>query len=287
MATMPIRTTDTATAWSPDITEFAAADVIPTALILECSTQGGTVNGDAPSVRVGYLDDDEAQFTAEGAAIPEAEPTLAEKVIHTAKVTQLIRISQEQYDQDGTGEQLATSVARAIARRANQAFVAEAAPVTPAVAPVAGLLYIAGLIDGGALDTNLDGLVDILAELQGNRSNPSHILLGVNAWREVRKWKQGTAAGNMPLLGAGADDITPRLLSLPVIVDVALPSDAGLVLDRSAIVSAVGPIRVATSEHQYFNSESVALRASWRFGHTVVRPERCAKFTIADAGAGG
>jgi HK97 family phage major capsid protein len=85
----------------------------------------------------------------------------------------------------------------------------------------------------------------------------------------------------MSLLGAGTTDAVPMLLSLPVIVDPAVPDYSGLVVDQRAVVSAVGQVKVATSEHQYFSSDSILLRATWRFGHVVVRPNRLGVFTIA------
>jgi hypothetical protein len=124
-------TTNSAKAWAPDQYAFAPTDVIPDALILQCSTQSGVVEGDAPSVRVAYVDDDEAQFTAEGDDIPEGEPTLSEVLVYTAKVTQLVRLSNEQYAQAGTADQLASSVARAVTRRADLAFVARRHPPRP------------------------------------------------------------------------------------------------------------------------------------------------------------
>jgi len=38
---------------------------------------------------------------------------------------------------------------------------------------------------------------------------------------------------------------------------------ACVVVDQSAIVSAVGQVKVATSEHQYFNSDIVLVGATW------------------------
>ena len=75
------------------------------------------------------------------------------------------------------------------------------------------------------------------------------------------------------------------LLSVPVVVDRAVPDYSGVVIDRNAIVSAVGQVMVATSAHQYFSSDSVLLRATWRTGHQVVRPERIGVFTIAGGGS--
>ena len=71
------------------------------------------------------------------------------------------------------------------------------------------------------------------------------------------------------------------LLDLPVLVSSALTAGTGMVVDKSAIVSAVGQVMVAQSEHAYFSSDSIAVRCTWRFGQNIVRPERIGKFTIA------
>ena len=65
----------------------------------------------------------------------------------------------------------------------------------------------------------------------------------------------------------------------------AVPDLTGIVVDRNAIVSAVGSVMVATSEHQYVSSDSVGLRATWRIGYVVVRPDRIGTFTIAGGGS--
>jgi HK97 family phage major capsid protein len=266
-------------AWAPDVTAFAPTDAVPDALILKCSTVSGEIDGDEPALRVAYVDDDDAQFTAEGDEIPEGEPVLAEVLVHTAKVTQLVRLSNEQWGQTNTAAQLSQSVSRAVTRRANEAFVAEPVPTPPAVAPVAGLVNVAGVVDGDDVSGSLDGLVDLIAALQDNNATPTHILLDPLGWAELRKMKTGTDF-NSSLLGAGTTDATPMLLSLPVIVDASVPDYSGVVVDQSAVVSAVGQVKVATSEHQYFSTDSVLLRATWRFGHVVVRPDRLGLFTI-------
>lgn len=276
-------TTNSAAAWRPDVYTFAPADAVPEALYVQCSTVSGSIEGDAPSVRVAYVTDDEATFTAEGSPIDEAQPGLSEVLVHTSKVTQLVRLSNEQYKQTSTAAQLSQSVSRAITRRADIAFVAEPAP-SPGVAPVAGLLNTASIVDGGEVSGSLDGLVDLIAQLQVNLSIPSHVLLDPLGWAAFRKLKTGEAY-NSTLLGAGTTDAQTLLLSLPVIVNVALPAYTGLVIDRNAVVSAVGPVNVATSSDVYFDSDSVGLRATWRVGHAVVRPDRIGKFTIAGSGS--
>ncbi|XTP33130.1 phage major capsid protein [Mycobacterium sp. TJFP1] len=267
-------------AWRPDQFAFAAADVIPDALIIQCSTKAGVIEGDQPVVRVAWIDDAAAEFVAEGTEIPESEPALSEVLVATGKVSQLVRLSREQWVQEGTSSQLAQSVARAVTRRADVAFVQQIAPTPPALGPSTGLLNVDGVVDGGEIIGSLDALVDLLATLQTNLSNPSHILLSPTAWAEFRKLKVGGVETNSSLIGAGTTDAQQLLLSLPVLVNVAMPPYTGMVLDRSAIVSAYGTVNVANSEHQYFSSDSVACRCTFRMGQNVVRPNRIARFII-------
>lgn len=279
-----ITTNNSGRAWAPDVYTFAPADAVPDALILQCSTVSGEVDGDAPSVRVAYVDDDLAIFVAEGSEIPEGDPALAEVLVHTAKVSQLVRLSNEQWNQNNVASQLSASVSRAITRRADVAFVAEPAPVGPAVAPMAGLVNVAGIVEGDQVAGSLDALIDLVAQLQDNLATPSAILVDPLGWGELRKFKVADSY-NQNLLGAGTSDAQQLLLSLPVIVNPAVPDYTGVVVDRTAVVSAVGPVKVANSEHAVFASDSVLLRATWRFGQAVVRPERLGTFTIATAGS--
>lgn len=271
-------------AWRPDAYAFSPTDVIPEALLLQCSTKAGEVDGDQPVVRVAYCDDDTAEFIAEGAEVPESEPSLSEVLVATGRVSQLVRLSAEQYGQSGTAEQLAASVARSIVRRADLAFISELAPTPPALAPAPGLLNVDDIVQGDPVSESLDALVDLVAQLQSNLSTPTHILLDPLGWSEFRKLKVGTDY-NSALLGAGTSDAEQRLLSLPVIVSNALPNYSGLVIDSSAVVSAYGELVVKTSFDQYFSSNSVGVLAYWRCGHNVVRPERIGSFTVAHPGS--
>lgn len=266
-------------AWSPDLSEFAPADVIPDALILQTATIGGSIEGDAPTVRVAFVDDATATFTAEGATIAESAPVLDEVLVNTGKLTQLVRISREQWVQDGTSTQLSDSVRRAVIKAANAAYLTQVAPTSPAVTPPAGLLNITGIEDGGAIATNIDELIDLIALLEGNGGTPSAIIAAPTAWASLRKLKTGTGSAQS-LLGAGTSDSERRLLDLPVFVTSAMSANSGLVVDRSAIAAAVGQVQVASSEHLYFNSDSIALRCTWRIGWNLVHPDRIGKFTV-------
>jgi len=159
------------------------------------------------------------------------------------------------------------------------------APTPPALGPSTGLEHIAGTVDGGEISDSLDGLIDLVAELQENGSAPSQILMSPTAWAAFRKLKVGGTDTNQSLIGAGTQDAASLLLSLPVIVSVAVPALSGFVIDKTAVVSAYGEVQVNTSDHQYFSSDSVAVRCTWRVGHNVVRPNRLGRFTIAGGGS--
>ncbi|MBB3604531.1 hypothetical protein FHT40_004209 [Mycolicibacterium sp. BK556] len=155
---------------------------------------------------------------------------------------------------------------------------------------------------GSRAQGSLDNLFDFAEGLPGDAVGPGvncrhvrnlyvrrcglgdHILVDPLGWGELRKLKTASSY-NSSLIGAGTTDAARMLLSLPVIVDPAVTDYTGLVIDKRAIVSAVGPVKIATSEHQYFSSDSVLLRATWRFGHVVVRPERLGKFAITPEGS--
>lgn len=260
MATETTKTS--AKAWSPDITAFAPSEAIPDALVLQTSTVVGRIEGDEPAVRVAYVDDADADFVAEGAEIPEDDPALSEVLVHTGKVAQLVRLSREQYAQAQTPQMLAESVRRAVTKRANLAYIAQAAPTAPAVTPPAGLVNVAGIEEGDAVASDLDALVDLIATLESNGATPSHILVDPIAWASLRKFKTGTGSAQT-LLGAGTTDATKSLLDLPVMVTSALASGTGLVIDRSAIVSAVGDVQLATSSDVYFASDSIGIRCTF------------------------
>ncbi|KHO21819.1 phage major capsid protein [Mycolicibacterium setense] len=282
-----LKTTTSAYPWRPDVSVFHPADVVPEALILQCSTISGAIEGDAPSVRVAYVDDDEATFVAESVAIPEAEPALAEVTVFTGKISQLVRISREQYfnHQEGTPEQLALSVSRALVKKADHAFVNQAAPTPPAVQPAAGLLHIDGIVDGGEIIGSLDALVDLQAQLQANGGTPTHIVVDPLGWAALRKLKVDDAGSNASLIGAGTTDAVPMLLSLPVLVNSNVPAYSGLIVDKAAVVSAVGDVLVSVTVDRYFETDDVGLKATWRIGQNIVRPDRVGAFSVDDGGS--
>ncbi|ETZ54629.1 phage major capsid protein [Mycobacterium avium subsp. hominissuis] len=281
-----ITTTTTDFPWRPDTTSFAPVDAVPSALILQTSTVAGVVNGDEPAVRVAYVADSaDADYVAEGAEFTDSEPDLDEVIIKTRKIGRLVKVSREQYYNQQTAPQLAASVARDLVRRADAAYLGDSTGAS------IGLLHNTAVVDGGNVDADLDVLIDLVAELEQNGAVPSHILVDPASWASLRKLKVAES-WNATLLGASTEDATARLLSLPILRSRFVPAHTGIVVDATQVVSAVGPVEIAVSEHAAFTSDSVLLRAGWRIGWQVIeRPSpangpRVGRFTVGvDAGS--
>lgn len=278
---MTALTTNSAGAWSPDIQAFTPADVIPDALVFKGSTVVTTeLEGDAPVARIPWVDDASASFVAEGDPIEESDPTLAEVVVPTAKVSQLIRVSREQWTQDSTAGLLSTSAARAVTRAANTAFISQAAPVSPQITPPTGIGLVPGIITGDTITDNLDPLANLIAQIEANGGQPAIIFADPLAWGGLRTLKLADSS-NAALLGAGTEDQAKRLLGVEVVTSPAVPVGKLLVVDPLAVASAVGNIQVATSEHAYFAADSIGLRVTWRLGWAVQHANRIGVVSVA------
>jgi len=274
---MTLTTPTTGNAWSPDVYKFAPADVVPQALILNTATVAGDINGDEPSLHVGFVTDAEsAAYVAEGDEITDSEPNLDEVEVKTKKISRLVNLSNEQFSQPQTPAQVAASVARDLVRKADASYLGDTSPV--------GLLHAPNVVDGGAVGADLDVLIDLVAQLETNGAIPTAIVLDPLGWAEFRKLKVADTY-NQSLLGAGTTDAQTLVLSLPVLRSRFIPPYSGLVVDRNAIAAAVGPVKIAQSEHALFSSDAVQIRATWRIGWNPVRPDRIGRFTIGSSGS--
>lgn len=279
---MALSTPTSPVSWRPDqVAAINASDAIPDALITTITTKVGEISGDAPAVRVPATPDDQAAIVPEGSAIAESTPALAEVVLFTQKLGWLTRVTAEQFHQDGTAERLALVAARAIQTTADQFVLTNPAPANGAVG-VTGLLNIPGIVAGAQINGNLDPLVDLLAQLATNRARPSHIVLAPTAWAALRKIKTATTS-NQALLGAGVSDAAQQLLDVPVIINPAMPTLTGLVIDDTDAISAYSDVEVAQSADIYFASDSIALRTTFRLGATLIHPNRHGTFTVKAA----
>ncbi|MCL1869770.1 MAG: phage major capsid protein [Promicromonosporaceae bacterium] len=248
-----ITTGNSAASWSPDVNTFAPDTIVPEALITQTSTRVAQVDGDSQFVRAAFIRDGVAGFVPEGDEIEIDNPELDEVVIATGKVAKLARLSNEQYHQSATAPMIARSFGRSLTAAADAAYIAAPNPAAPALTPPGGLLNASGIVDGGVIDGNLDALVAGIAEVEGNLAQPTHIVASPEAWGRLRQLRVGTDY-NATLLGAGTEDAARVLLGLPVLVSPFITGSTLMVLDKSAIVSAIGDVRVAVSEHALFNA---------------------------------
>ena len=196
-------------------------------------------------------------------------------MVRTKKIRRLVNLSSEQFRQELTAEQVSQSVARDLTRKADASYIGD-------VSNPVGLINIPGTVSGGnvfdSLDS-LDSLIELIATLESNGATPSAIVLDPHGWASYRTMKIGTNY-NATLLGAGTEDAVPMLLNLPVLRSRFIPAYTGLVIDSAAVVSAVGPVQVAVSEYALFSRDAVQLRAAWRIGWGLTRPQWLGKFSL-------
>lgn len=271
-------TPDAVKALAMDVRGVAPKDIIPEALIIAATTKAGVVEGDAPAVLVPYVsfDPDDIPFVPEGDVIPEQEPDDTQVAIHTGKVGLIVPVSREQWGQDDAAALISDAAREALVRKANRAFLTQAAPTPPATNPPAGVLNQSVTAGTGDLVTagNLDALVDALAIVEADGGAASHILANPLAWARLSKLKM-TDTSAQSLLGNEAQAKPQRqLLGVPVTVDRDVPGNQLVVLDKRAVLSAYGQVLVATSTDYLFNQDSVALRVTFRFGAVVAKPTR-------------
>ena len=268
-------------AWRPDVQGFVPTDVIPDAIILQASTVAGRIEGDQPMLRVPYVDDAAATFVAEGAAIPEADPALSEAVVATGKISQLVRLSREQYTQTGTANLLSESVRRAIVTKANAAFLTQAAPTGGAVTPPAGVSLISGIVSGGAVADDLDVLVDLIATLEGNGAMPSLIIIDQGRLGQVEQVQEPgrLRPGAARCRGRGRRAQAPRPAGDRVLVHdrrQRLGRRQGRRRQRGR------PGQRRHLERRVLDGSSIGLRCTWRIGWNAVHANRIGKFTVTN-----
>lgn len=278
---MALNTDTSRIAWSPDlISSFDADDLVPDALILTAASYAGSVEGDAPSVRVPYVSADATAATvAEGATISASDPTLDEIVVSTDMVAQLVKVSRGQINQDGAAERIARSMARAVTKKADDLFLNNASAPT-------GLLNTSGLATagdlGGSTDPNVFAAYDAVGAIEDDGGTPTHVLFNPKDWATISKIPE--TSGSAKSIMADVHDASQRSLAgVPVVVSNHVSQGAALMLDKSEIVAAYGQLQLARSDDFYFDSNSVGLRLTFRLGWTVARVNRLQKLTIASA----
>lgn len=282
----------------PDQT-FIASEVLPDALIYQLATMAGSIEGDAPVVRVPYVaEDPTVGFVREGDEIGVTDPKMDEVLVRTAKLAHITRQTNESAAYADASNMLAASMSRAMTVKANRAFLGNAG--TPAVdledraaafEPV-GLLNTPGLTESDTYalwiqddaSGRLDSIVNMMATVEANGGTPTHITTDPQTWAWLAT-RTTSAESNVPLLGAPGQQTARQLFGLPVIVTNAMSKRGLLITDRSNIVAADSALQLATSSEHFFGSDSLARRATWRLGWNMVHVDRTAFLEVSTATA--
>jgi HK97 family phage major capsid protein len=277
--TTPIFTTPEAVeSLRPDIHQFPPEDLLPDALIITATTKVGVVAGDAPVVRCPFIDVDNVEFVPEGAEIGVAPIDSKEAVIATGALAVVTVVSVDQYQQTGVGGLLANELRRAMTQKADAALISQAAPTAPAITPPPGLLNQPHAT-GGTVEDDLDAVVDGIAAVEADGGKVDLIIASPQSWAAVSKLKTAEDS-NESLLGPAGVAAERVLLSVPVVVNAAMPADGLLLLEKRSVLSAYGVLELANSEHSNFRRRAVETRLWWRVGAVIARPERVVELDV-------
>lgn len=249
--------------FSVDVKGFEPQATLPDLLLPKMSVVAGTVEGDAPSLVVPFLDPT-ADLYAEGAEIAESEDVFSEVEIKTHKTATLVTVSNE-LKRNASDSGLPDSMLAAVTNRANAAFLGNAGDP-------AGILNDASITDGGTLGADLDSVYAALWGIAESGVNADYIAAAPSAMAALSALKTGTGS-NQSLV---AD---PVLAGLPVIVTAAMPANSIVVGSKSAVVSALGDLLLAQSDHHAFSRDGHSYRVTLRSGWKLARPDRLVKIS--------
>jgi HK97 family phage major capsid protein len=254
-------TTAAGQGWAPNVVStIPLDDALPDSFLVLHTTFAGTVEGDAPTVRVPFVGaDPTASTVAEAATIPLSDVTLDELVISTKKSAVLTKLSNELAAQAGAKERIALSLQRALTKKANADYVASLIEESD------------GFVDAGELGNNLDAFVDALADIEANGGEATHIVMNADAWKTISKIKVATGS-NQALVAAR------EILGIPVALHAS--ADAIYVTSKADLGSAYSPLRIMASLDRYMDEDALGYRGTVRFGVKPARPNRHAKITL-------
>lgn len=268
-------TTAAGSGWAPDqVSAFGADDMLGTALIINAATKAGNVEGDSPKVIVPYVSaDPNSAIVDEGAAITEDDGTLDQVEISTYKVATLTKVSRELVAQPGAAERIALSLRRSVTAKADNVFLSNASAPT-------GLLKVTGVDNAGTIGDDAFAAYDAVAAIEDDGGQATNLLVNPADWATLSKIPE-TSGSNKSALTDLHDASQRSLAGVPVTVHSAVTQGTALMLDRSEVVAAYGQLELARSEHVYFASDAVGIRATWRIGFEVVRTARLQLLTVS------
>lgn len=224
-------------------------------------------------------------FVAEGAELPQGEPVVNEATLTPHKIAAMTVLSSElaEDSEPEAANLIGQSIARSIRLKLDQAFLLAASGGLPSP----GLLTGSNFTDGGALGDNLDGLSDAITMVEAASGKADVIVMSPTTWGRLSKLKVLATDSNQPLLGVdgGANAAQQRtLFGVAVHVDHAVAADVVGVWDSSAVATAMRrDVRVESDASRYFDTDSVAVRATLRADWKVLDPARVVRLDASTA----
>jgi HK97 family phage major capsid protein len=262
----------------PDAT-FVPGEVIPEALILNLGTPAGTVEGDAPVVRVPYVaEDPTTEYVAEAEEGTFSEPDLDELTISTKKLMTLSRSSREASLSNVSAQLLASSMGRSMIRKANASFINDTEPTR------LGLANTEGITTLGHTGANLDMIIEAMTGIEVSGGQATDIVTDPLTWASLMKLKAGEGS-NVPLIGNPGQVNERSLFNCAVHVSPDVAQGTLLVVDSNTVLTVTGQLETAISSDVYFTSDRIVRRLTWRIGWKVADPNKIVKITFDEPAA--
>mgnify|MGYP003251759865 CR=1 FL=1 len=282
IAAQMFKTTATKAAFA-DTNMLPPEEVIREAIALNpyCATPTVTINGDAPRVRIPYVETDPtAGVVAEGAEITQTSAALNEIEIATHKVALTIPMTNESLTYTDATQLVSTSAANAVTNRVDAMFLSAAADGTAGTP--AGLAQLDGLTTETVTDLkDLAPILNVLSKITDHGGEPSALVMRYSVWARLMAL---TAKDGRPLI---APDVTssaePRLFNVPVIFSSYAAADTVLALSAKDVFVSVSQVEAAVSKDALFTYDSSVMRLVMRFGYGLAHPERLGKVVLPAA----
>ena len=282
IAAQMFKTTATKAAFA-DTNMLPPEEVIREAIALNpyCATPTVTINGDAPRVRIPYVETDPtAGVVAEGAEITQTSAALNEIEIATHKVALTIPITNEALTYTDATKLVSTSAANAVTNKVDAMFLSAAADGTAGTP--AGLAQLDGLTTETVTDLkDLAPILTVLSKITDHGGEPSALVMRYSVWARLMAL---TAKDGRPLI---APDVTssaePRLFNVPVIFNSYAAADTVLALSAKDVFVSVSQVEAAVSKDALFTYDSSVMRLVMRFGYGLAHPERLGKVALPAA----
>lgn len=262
----------------PSLT-FNASELIPDALIFGLTTVAGSIEGDAPLVRIPVVTaDPSTSFVREGAEIGDSSPQLAEVRFSTAKLANLFKQSNESATSATSNKLLTQSVTSKITAAADAALLANqpgegetdwqpTGLFNDTTVPVSPDTYG----DPNKPSDGFNAVSNAITAIAANGGNATNIVMNPTAWQA---FTSAVDANGRPILGEPGTAIARQLWGVPVTVTSHAPEGKLLVLDKTAIISATGGVTLAKSGEASFTSDSITWRTTFRLGWKPAKPSR-------------